>query len=227
VRALVVEDDPGMAAVLRRGLVEDGYAVDLAAAGQEGLWLATEQYYDVAVIDIGLPGMDGWALLRAVRAAGCRWPVLLLTARDAVADRVAGLDLGADDYVTKPFAFPELLARLRALVRRGPVNRPAVLHVGDLTLDPATRRVWRDDAEIVLTAKEFALLQCLMRCPGQVLSKSELIERVWDFCFDADSNVVEVHVAGLRRKLDRPFGRTTLQTARGAGYRIVDDRAER
>ena len=224
-RVLVVEDDPGMASVLRRGLVEAGFAVDTAATGEDGLWLATEQDYDVALLDVGLPGMDGWALLRAVRAAQCSWPVLLLTARDAVQDRVAGLDLGADDYLTKPFAFAELLARLRALVRRGTRDRPTLLGVGDLLLDPAARRVCRDGQEVALTAKEFALLECLMRAPDQVLSKSTLIERVWDFGFDADSNVVEVYISNLRRKLDRPFGRQTVQTVRGAGYRVTDDRA--
>ena len=224
-RVLVVEDDPGMASVLRRGLLEAGFAVDSAATGEEGLWLAIEHDYDVALMDVGLPGMDGWALLRAVRAAQCRWPVLLLTARDAVEDRVAGLDLGADDYLTKPFAFPELLARLRALVRRGTRDRPTLLTVGDLSLDPADRRVCRDGQEVGLTAKEFALLECLMRAPGQVLSKATLIERVWDFGFDADSNVVEVYISNLRRKLDRPFGRQTVQTVRGAGYRVTDDRA--
>ena len=224
-RVLVVEDDPGMASVLRRGLVEAGFAVDTAATGEDGLWLATEQDYDVALLDVGLPGMDGWALLRAVRAAQCSWPVLLLTARDAVEDRVAGLDLGADDYLTKPFAFAELLARLRALVRRGTRDRPTLLGVGDLSLDPAARRVCRDGQEVALTAKEFALLECLMRAPDQVLSKSTLIERVWDFGFDADSNVVEVYISNLRRKLDRPFGRQTVQTVRGAGYRVTDDRA--
>jgi two-component system OmpR family response regulator len=172
VRVLVVEDEPRMAGLLRRGLAEEGFAVDVAASGEEGLWLGRENDYDAVLLDVLLPGVDGFAVLAELRGAG-RWaPVLLLTARDAVADRVAGLDLGADDYLVKPFAFPELLARLRALLRRGATERPAVLAVGDLTLDPATRQVCRGGAAVSLTAKEFALLECLMRRPGQVLSKT-------------------------------------------------------
>jgi two-component system OmpR family response regulator len=223
VRVLVVEDEPRMAGLLRRGLVEEGFAVDLAATGEEGLWFGRENDYDAIVLDVGLPGSDGFAVLGELRRAG-RWaPVVVLTARDAVEDRVAGLDLGADDYLTKPFAFPELFARLRALLRRGAPERPTVLAVGDLTLDPATRQVRRGGAPVSLTAKEFALLECFMRHPGQVLSKTDLIEHVWDFAFDADSNVVEVYVGYLRQKLDRPFGRRSLETVRGAGYRLRDD----
>ncbi len=215
-----------MADLLRRGLAEEGFAVDLAASGEDGLWYARENDYDVILLDVILPGIDGFAVLEHLRTAG-RWaPVLLLTARDGVGDRVKGLDLGADDYLTKPFAFPELLARLRALLRRGTRERPAVLAVGDLTLDPAAHAVRRGATSIALTAKEFALLECFMRQPEQVLSKRDLIEHTWDFAFDADSNVVEVYVGYLRQKIDRPFGRRSLETVRGAGYRLRDDRAD-
>ncbi len=224
-RMLVVEDEPGMASVLRRGLSESGFAVDVAADGEDGLWMATENDYDVAVVDLMLPGMDGLTLLRRLRQKE-RWtPVLLLTALDGVADRVLGLDLGADDYLTKPFAFSELLARLRALLRRGARERPATLVVGDLTLDPAAREVCRAGRVIALTPKEFALLECLMRYPGQVVSKAQLIENGWDYGFESDSNVVEVYVGQVRRKVDRPFSRRTLETVRGAGYRVRDDGA--
>jgi len=226
-RILVVEDEAPMAELIRRCLAENGFAVDVAATGEDGLWYAGETDYDVIVLDVMLPGTDGFGVLREIRAAG-RWaPVLLLTARDAIEDRVRGLDLGADDYLVKPFALAELLSRLRALMRRGARERPAVLTVGDLTLDPATRSVARDGTPVTLTAKEFALLECLMRRPGQVLSKAELIEHVWDFTFDADSNVVEVYVGYLRQKIDRPFGRQSLRTSRGAGYWLRDDRRER
>ncbi len=219
-RLLVVEDEPRMAAVLRRGLTEEGFAVDLATNGEDGSWYAAENVYDAIVLDLVLPGMDGFGVLTEIRGAG-RWaPVLLLTARDAVEDRVRGLDLGADDYLTKPFAFAELLARLRALLRRGAAERPAILAVGDLTLDPARRVVRRGSAQVSLTAKEYAVLECFMRRPGQVLSKTDLIEHVWDVGFDADSNVVEVYVGYLRQKIDRPFGRRSLETVRGMGYRL-------
>ncbi|MGW2723480.1 response regulator transcription factor [Streptomyces sp. NPDC001492] len=225
-RILVVEDEAPMAELLRRCLAENGFAVDVAPTGEDGLWYTGESDYDAIVLDVMLPGTDGFGVLREMRAAGSWAPVLLLTARDAVEDRVRGLDLGADDYLVKPFALAELLSRLRALMRRGARERPAVLTVGDLSLDPATRSVTRDGRPITLTAKEFALLECLMRRPGQVLSKSELIEHVWDFTFDADSNVVEVYVGYLRQKIDRPFGRQSLRTSRGAGYWLRDDRAD-
>jgi len=226
VRVLVVEDDAGMASVLARGLDEGGYAVDVAGTGTDALWLAVENDYDALVLDIGLPDVDGLTVLARLRAAG-RWaPVLLLTARDAVSDRVRGLDVGADDYLTKPFAYPELLARIRALIRRGAHERPSVLTVGDLELDPGRRRVQRAGRSIALTSKEFALLECLIRRPGQVLSRSYLIEHVWDLGFASDSNVVDVYVGYLRAKIDRPFGRHSLRTVRGAGYVLEDSNAE-
>jgi len=219
-RVLVVEDEPRMADVLRRGLTEDGCAVDVAGTAEDGAWYAAENVYDAIVLDVGLPGKDGFDLLAGLRARGQWAPVIMLTARDGVPDRVRGLDLGADDYLTKPFAFAELLARLRATVRRSGEARPAVLTCGDLVLDPARRQVRRGGTAIDLTAKEFAILECFMRRPGQVLSRSQLIEHVWDFSFAADSNVIDVYVASLRRKIDRPFGRTSLETVRGAGYRL-------
>ena len=226
-RVLVVEDHDRMADMLRRGLEEDGYAVDSAATGEDGLWMASENPYDAIVLDVMLPAADGFDVCRSLRAAGNWAPVLLLTAKDAVDDRVRGLDAGADDYLTKPFSFDELLARLRALLRRGGEERPAVLEVGDLTLDPARHTVERGTERIELTAKEFSLLECFMRRAGDVLTRSELINHVWDFAFEGDSNVVDVYVRYLREKIDRPFGRQTLETVRGAGYRlrVEDDRA--
>jgi two-component system, OmpR family, response regulator len=220
VRVLVVEDEVKMAALLKRGLEEEGYAVDTAGDGQQALWLGTENPYDAIVLDVMLPDLDGFEICKRLREAG-RWsPVLMLTARDDVPDRVAGLDAGADDYLTKPFAFAELVARLRALVRRGAPERPAALRVGDLVMDPATRRVARRDVPIELTAKEFALLEYLLRHPGEVLSRAQLIEHVWDFAYDGDSNVVDVYVRYLREKVDRPFGSDSIETVRGAGYRL-------
>jgi len=221
-RVLVVEDEVKMAGLLKRALEEEGYAVDLATRGQDAVWFGTENPYDAIVLDVMLPDLDGFQVSRRLREAG-RWsPVLMLTARDAVADRVAGLDAGADDYLTKPFSFAELLARLRALVRRGAAERPPVLRVGDLELDPARRTVARDGKAIELTAREFALLEFLMRRSGDVLSRTQLIEHVWDFAYDGDSNVIDVYIRYLRNKVDRPFGRDSIKTVRGAGYRIED-----
>jgi two-component system OmpR family response regulator len=219
-RVLVVEDDPRMAELLRRGLQEEGYAVDVAGSGEEGVWLGTENEYDAVVLDVMLPDGDGFEVCRRLRQED-RWaPVVMLTARDAVQDRVAGLDAGADDYLTKPFSFQELFARVRALVRRGVGERPAVLEVGDLALDPATRRVHRGDEELSLTAKEAALLEYFLRHPGEVLTRAQIIEHVWDFAYDGGSNVVDVYVRYLREKVDRPFGRRSIETVRGAGYRL-------
>lgn len=219
-RILVVEDELKMAGLLKRGLEEEGYAVDVAATGSDAIWAATENPYDAILLDVLLPDMNGQEVCRRLRAGG-RWaPVLMLTARTAVADRVAGLDAGADDYLTKPFSFSELLARVRALVRRRVSERPAIVVVGDLALDPAARRVTRGDLAVELTAKEFALLEYFMRRPGEVLTRSRIIEHVWDFGYDGDSNVVDVYVRYLREKIDRPFRRDSIETVRGSGYRL-------
>jgi two-component system, OmpR family, response regulator len=220
VRVLIVEDDLRMASLVRRGLVAEGLAADVAPNGEDALWMAHAHGYDAIVLDVMLPGLDGFETCRRLRAAGLWTPVLMLTARDAVEDRVAGLDSGGDDYLVKPFAFAELLARLRALVRRGDGERPAVLAVGDLRLDPATREVTRAGRPVRLSAKEFALLETFMRRPGQVLSRLHLLEHAWDVAYDNRSNVVDVLVRRLRRKVDEPFGRTSLETVRGVGYRL-------
>jgi two-component system, OmpR family, response regulator len=222
-RLLVVEDNPGMASLLVRSLRREGYAVDAVDSGEDALWSVRENEYDGVVLDAMLPAPDGFEVCRQMRVEG-RWaPVLMLTARDTVPDRVRGLDAGADDYLTKPFALAELFARLRALTRRDPLERPVTLRVGDLTLDPVTRVVRRGDTTITLSPKEFALLQELMRHPGEVLTRSHLIDHVWDFAYDGGSNVVDVYVRYLREKVDRPFGRDTIRTVRGAGYRIDPD----
>ena len=219
-RVLIVEDDLRMASLVRRGLVSEGLAADVVPNGEDALWAAEAHPYDAIVLDVMLPGLDGFETCRRLRASGVWTPVLMLTARDAVEDRVAGLDSGADDYLVKPFAFAELLARLRALARRGDTGRPAVLAVGDLRLDPATREVRRGDTPIDLSAKEFALLEAFMRRPGEVLSRFHLLEHAWDFAYESRSNVVDVLVRRLRRKIDEPFGRRSLETVRGAGYRL-------
>ena len=219
-RILVVEDEAKMASLLRRGLREEGLAADVARTGDDAVWMAKATEYDAIVLDVMLPGVDGFGVCRRLREAGTWTPVLMLTARDAVEDRVGGLDAGADDYLTKPFSFAELLARLRALVRRPAVERPTVLQVGDLRLDPATRRVWRGEVEVGLSAKEFAVLEAFMRRPGEVLSRYQLLESCWDSSYENRSNVVDVYVRALREKLDRPFGRESLETVRGAGYRL-------
>jgi two-component system OmpR family response regulator len=219
-RVLVVEDELRMAALLKRGLEEDGYAVDVAGNGPDAVWQATECPYDAVVLDLMLPGFDGVEVCRRLRREG-RWaPVLMLTARDALGDRVRGLDAGADDYLTKPFSFAELSARIRALIRRGGRARPSELTVGDLRLDPATRRAWRGPVELELSPKEFALLELFLRHPEEVLTRTRILEHVWDFAYDGVSNVVDQYVAYLRRKIDRPYGVEQLETVRGAGYRL-------
>ena len=212
-----------MAALVRRGLIEEGAAVDVARSGEDALWMAAAAPYDAVVLDVMLPGIDGFETCRRLKGDGVWTPVLLLTARDSVEDRVAGLDGGADDYLTKPFSFAELSARLRALVRRGQKERPAVLEVGGLRLDPATREAWRDDQAIDLSAKEFALLEGFMRRPGEVLSRLDLLEHAWDFGYENRSNVIDVYVRYLREKVDRPFGVNSIETVRGAGYRLRAD----
>jgi len=219
-RVLIVEDDVKMAGLIRRGMREEGLAADVAIKGEDALWMAQANEYDAIVLDVMLPGIDGFQTCRRLREDGVWTPVLVLTARDAVEDRVAGLDGGADDYLTKPFSFAELLARLRALVRRGPVEKPAVLEAGGLRLDPASRRVWRGHDEIALSTKEFALLETFMRRPGEVLSRYRLLEHAWDYEYENRSNVVDVYVRYLRRKIDKPFGTDSIETVRGAGYRL-------
>jgi two-component system, OmpR family, response regulator len=221
-RVLIVEDEPRMADVIRRALVRDGAAADVAGDGDEALALAAMVDYDAILLDVLLPGRSGFEVCRVLRDRGVWAPVLMLTALDAVADRVSGLDSGADDYLTKPFALAELQARLRALARRGRPERPAVLAAGDLRLDPARREVRRGEHEIALSAREFALLETLMRRRGDVLSRLELIESAWDFAYENRSNVVDVYVRRLRRKIDEPFGTATIETIRGAGYRVRD-----
>jgi two-component system OmpR family response regulator len=219
-RLLVVEDSPKMASLLRRGLTEEGYAVDVVSNGTDAVWLATEQEFDAILLDVVLPDLDGFEVCRRLRRAD-RWaPLLMLTARDDVSDRVRGLDAGADDYLTKPFAFEELFARMRSLVRRGPQERSPILELGDLVLDPAEHSVHRGVSEIHLTPREFALLQYFLRHPGEALTRSRLLEHVWDFAFDGDPNIVDVYIGYLRDKIDRPFGRASLETVRGVGYRL-------
>jgi two-component system OmpR family response regulator len=223
VRVLVVEDETKMAALIRRALEREGYAVDVANTGQDAVWLGTENDYDAVVLDVMIPAPDGFEVCRQLRAAG-RWaPILLLTARDGVDDRVTGLDAGADDYLPKPFSFAELYARLRALTRRGSRERPSVLVVGDLVLDPAAHSVARAGKPIDVSPKEFALLELFMRHPGEVISRTQILEHVWDFAYDGTSNVVDVYVRYLREKVDRPFDRSSLETVRGVGYRLKNE----
>ena len=222
-RVLVIEDEPKMADLLRRSLVEDGYAVDVAADGPSGYDAAIACDYDAVVLDVMVPGMSGFAVCEKWRDHQVWVPVLMLTARGAVTDRVAGLDGGADDYLTKPFHLDELFARLRSLIRRGPTPRPTMLTVGDLAADPASRRCWRGEVEITLTTKEFGLLELLMRRPGTVLTRELLLEHCWDFAFESRSNVVHVHIRALRDKIDRPFGVRSIETVRGIGYRVRAD----
>jgi len=223
VRILVVEDELKMAGLLHRGLSEDGHVVDVARTGDDAVWMGQVVEYDAIVLDLMLPGIDGVGVCRRWRESGVWSPVLVLTARDTVEDRVASLDAGADDYLAKPFSFAELLARLRALARRGGTERPVELKVGDLRLDPATRQVWRGETEIELSGKEFALLETFMRRPGDVLSRVQLLEHAWDYAYESRSNVVDVYVRYLREKVDRPFGRSSIETVRGVGYRLRKD----
>jgi two-component system, OmpR family, response regulator len=219
-RLLVVEDDPRLAALLVRGFTEEGYAVDTAATGTDAIWRAQEIDYDAIVLDVMLPGANGFEVCSQLRSAQ-RWsPVIMLTARDEIPSRVRGLDVGADDYMVKPFSFAELCARVRALIRRGGLERPTELRVGDLRLNPATRQAWRADTELDLSPKEFALLELFMRHPDEVMTRTRILDHAWDFAFDPASNVVDQYVGYLRRKIDRPFGRHDLQTVRGAGYRL-------
>lgn len=222
-RLLVVEDETVMAAGLRSGLEAEGFAVDVAADGIDGLWLAREHPYDAIVLDLMLPGLDGHAVCRELRAARIWTPILVLTARDDERDEVGALDIGADDYLTKPFSYAVLLARLRSLMRRGAAERPAVLVAGDLRLDPAAKQAWRGPSEIALTPRELALLEFLLRRRGQAVSKRQILDHVWGDDFEGDPNIVEVYVRHLRNKLDRPFDRETIQTVRGVGYRIAHD----
>jgi two-component system OmpR family response regulator len=221
VRVLVVEDEVKLASLIRKGLREEGLLADVAIKGEDALWMAEATAYDVIVLDVMLPGIDGFETCSRLRRDGVQTPILMLTARDSVEDRIAGLDTGADDYLPKPFDFGELLARLRALARRGPAERGPMLRVGDLELDPATRTVRRGDTEIPLSTKEFQLLEVFMRHPGEVLSRYQLLEGAWDTAYEHRSNVIDVYVRYLREKLDRPFGVRTIETVRGAGYRLT------
>ena len=220
---MVVEDDVAMAAAIKRALHAAGVVADIAGLGDDALWMVRAAAYDVVVLDVGLPDLDGVEVCRRLRQSGVWTPIIMVTARDAVVDRVRGLDAGADDYLTKPFALGELLARLRALARREAVERPACLEVGSLRLDPAARRVWRGGAEVSLTAREFALLEAFMRHAGQALTHLQLLDAAWDFGYEHRSNVVEVYVGYLRGKLDTPFGVTSIETVRGVGYRLRED----
>jgi two-component system OmpR family response regulator len=222
-RVLVVDDEPKLTALVARALREDGHVADVAGNGHDALWMAEAAPYDAIVLDVMLPGIDGFEILRRLRSRQVWTPVLMLTARVSIVDRVDGLDGGADDYLTKPFSFDELLARLRAIARRGPTERPTTLVVGDLSLDPAGRRAWRGDQELNLTAREFTILELFMRQPGRVLTRLQLLEGAWDMAFESKSNIVDVYLRYLREKIDRPFGRTSLETVRGIGYRLRDD----
>jgi two-component system OmpR family response regulator len=220
-RVLLVEDHPKTGALMARGLREHSYAVDVALTGSDGIWLGRENHYDAVILDVMLPDVDGFTVLSQLREAG-RWaPVLMLTARSSVPDRIRGLDGGADDYLVKPFSFGELLARLRALVRRGATPRPAMLTAGDLVLDPAAHAVARGGVPIRLTAKEYALLEVLARRAGDIVPRRELLGHCWDAAFDGDPNILDVYIGNLRRKIDRPFGCQSIQTVRGVGYRLT------
>jgi DNA-binding response OmpR family regulator len=223
VRVLVVEDEKSLASGLKKGLEAEGFAVDVALDGTDGLWMAREQPYDAIVLDIMLPGINGLRICAALREEEDWTPILMLTAKDGELDEAEALDSGADDYLTKPFSYVVLIARLRALLRRGAKERPAELDAGDLKLDPGARRCWRGDDEITLTPREFSLFEFLMRRKGDVLAKREILDHVWDYDFEGDHNIVEVYILHLRDKLDRPYGRAAVQTVRGAGYRLDRD----
>jgi two-component system, OmpR family, response regulator len=224
-RILIVEDERGLAAGLKKGLEAEGFATDVALDGTDGLWMAESNPYDAIVLDIMLPGVNGFKVCATLRERGVWTPILMLTAKDGELDEAEALDLGADDYLTKPFSYVVLLARLRALLRRGAPERPAVLEAGALRFDPGAKRVWRNGTEVKLTARELALLEFLMRRAGEVVSKREILEHVWDYDFEGDHNIVEVYVRHLRNKLDRPFGGDSIETVRGAGYRLRPDRS--
>lgn len=224
-RVLVVEDDERLAAGLHKGFVAEGFAADVVHNGTDGLWMARDHPYDAIVLDIMLPRLNGFKICETLRHEKIWTPILMLTAKDGEWDQVEALDSGADDYLTKPFSYAVLLAHVRALMRRGAQERPAVLAAGDLSLDPATKRATRGDVEVALTARELSLLECLMRRAGEVISKLEILEHVWDYEFDGDPNIVEVYVGHLRNKLDRPFDRESIETIRGVGYRLRTDGA--
>jgi DNA-binding response OmpR family regulator len=223
VRILVVEDEKRLATALKRGLDDEGFAVDVAFDGLEGLWMAQEEAYDAIVLDIMLPGLNGYKVCAQLREAGNWTPILMLTAKDGEFDHAEALDTGADDFLTKPFSYVVLMAHLRALLRRRTGERPSVLGAGDLRLDPAQHRVWRGDVEITLTPRQFSLLEFLMRRAGEVVSKTQILEHVWDFAFEGDSNIVEVYIGYLRKKVDAPFGRHSIGTLRLVGYRLDPD----
>jgi two-component system, OmpR family, response regulator len=222
-RVLVVEDEERLARSLERGLEADGFAVDIALDGTDGLWMARERSYDAIVLDLMLPGVNGFRICATLREEEDWTPILMLTAKEGELDESEALDTGADDYLTKPFSHLVLVARLRALMRRGGRERPAVLSSGDLRLDPASRRCWRGDTEVTLTPREASVLEYLLRGVGEVRSKREILDHVWDDDFEGDPNIVEVYVRHLRRKLDEPFARAAIETVRGAGYRLATD----
>jgi two-component system, OmpR family, response regulator len=223
VRVLVVEDEKRLAAGLKKGLEAEGFATDVALDGTDGLWMAREHPYDAIVLDIMLPGINGYKVCSTLRAEGIWTPILMLTAKEGELDEAEALDTGADDYLTKPFSYVVIVARLRALIRRGARERPAVLVAGDLRFDPGARRVFRGEVEVTLTFRETAVLEFLLRRKGEVVSKREILDHVWDYDFEGDPNIVEVYVRHLRIKLDRPFGRASIETLRGAGYRLAAD----
>jgi two-component system, OmpR family, response regulator len=223
VRVLIVEDEKRLAAGLKKGLEAEGFAADVSLNGDDGLWMAREHPYDAIVLDVMLPGVNGYKICAELREEGIWKPIVMLTAKDGELDEAEALDTGADDYLTKPFSFVVLLARVRSLLRRGARRRPAVLQAGDLRFDPAAKRVWRGEEEVILTSREMALLEFLLRRRGDVASKREILEQVWDYEFPGDPNIVEVYIGHLRKKLDRPFGRMAIETIRGAGYRLAAD----